>query len=91
MGRAWTPARLLAIEHEHARGGAVGESVLSDQFFGQVKVEIREIHRTFRLAKRQVTEPWRASLAIPMVGYAFAEPAELLETACLRARLIVRC
>ena len=62
-----------------------------DQFFGQVKVEIREIHRTFRLAKRQVTEPWRASLAIPMVGYAFAEPAELLETACLRARLIVRC
>ena len=38
------PGARLAVDHQHARGGAVGERLLCDQFFGEMVVEIGKQH-----------------------------------------------
>ena len=38
------PGARLAVDHQHARGGAVRERFLCDQFFGEMVVEIGKQH-----------------------------------------------
>jgi hypothetical protein len=38
------PGARLAVDHQHPRGGAVGERLLCDQFFGEMVVEIGKQH-----------------------------------------------
>jgi hypothetical protein len=45
------PSARLAVDDEHTGGGAVGEGFLGNAFFGQVVIEISQLHATFTVAE----------------------------------------
>ena len=38
------PAALRAMDHQHPRGGAIGERLLGNQLVGQVEIEFGKVH-----------------------------------------------
>ena len=53
------PTALFAVDHQHARGGAVGEGFLRDQFLGQVVIEFGQLHPAFTVAETGPVAPPR--------------------------------
>src|ERR1019366_5507764 len=53
------PAALLAVDDEHARGGAVGEGFLGNALLGQVVIEIGQLHAAFTVAETGPVAPPR--------------------------------
>ena len=53
------PALRGAVDHQHARAGAVRQRLLRDQLLGQVEVEERKIHPDFTVTETGLAAPRR--------------------------------